>query len=59
LPLFLILCDALDFFVCFRHRSRGHPEKYYFPLKKVRERITSPKTIEETSGPGFKKTTTE
>jgi hypothetical protein len=48
---FLILCDgALDFFVCFRDRSSGHLEKYYVPLKKIREKITSPKTIEETSG---------
>jgi hypothetical protein len=32
-------------------RSRGHLENYCVPLKKVREKITSPKTIEETSGP--------
>jgi hypothetical protein len=31
--------------------TRKNSEKYYVPLKKFRKRITSPKTIEETSGP--------
>jgi hypothetical protein len=51
---FLILCDTVDFFVCFRDRCRGHPEKFRKILRPFEESSGKnylPQTIEETSGP--------